>query len=262
MKPPARFRAAAAPAPRPTAPHLTPVVYTMGKVASSSISAAILRAGLPCHDIHTLNPEGLRQTAQDWLERGEFPPPHVCVSMAHRDRLFVKTQRCLYITLVRDPIARNLSAFFQNLALDVDFRDEAKALPLFRRFMETYTHNQPVSWFNREFRDQLGIDVFERPFDPATGHVHIRGKNTVIFRVDCDDAVKGAVLSDLLGCRIEIGRENDGDTKEYRERYEAVKSLAVFPKEFTDRIYDSRFARHFWTDAERDRFRARWTRPE
>jgi len=239
---------------------LTPVVYTMGKVASSSVSTAILAAGLACHDIHTLNPGVLRQTAQDWLARGEFPPPHVCVSMAHRDRVFVKPQRCLYISLVREPIGRNLSAFFQNLHLN-EFRDEAEAQALFRRFLDTYPHLQPLTWFDREFGAQLGIDIFDRPFDRQAGYVHLRGRNTVIFRIDCPDEVKSRVLSDILGRRIDVGRENDGSDKDYRERYEAVKSLAVFPRGFTDMMYDSKFARHFWSEDERAAFRARWTVP-
>lgn len=239
---------------------LVPVVYTMGKVASSSISSAIQAAGMPCHDIHTLNPVVLRRTTRDWLERESFPPPHICVSMAFRDRLLVKRQRCLYISLVRDPLARNLSAYFQNLHLaDAEIRDETRARELFTHFLATYPHDHPLTWFDREYGDQLGIDVYETPFDPATGFLHVPRHNLVLFRVDCPDAIKSRVLSRLLHRRIEVGRENDGGAKSYRERYDAVKSLAVFPASFTERVYGSQFARHFWTEAELTAFRARWT---
>lgn len=242
---------------------LTPVVYTMGKVASSSVSRAILDAELPCHDIHSLAPEYLRRVSQDWLSRGEFPPPHICISMAHRDRLLIKRQKCLYVTLVRDPLSRNLSAFFQNLHLQkAEIRNEADARKMFSTFQETYGHTIPNTWMDREFGDQLGIDVYKRRFDTEKKHVVLRGMNTVIFRVDCSDKVKSNVLSRLLGRTITVKRENDSDNKEYHEIYKNVQEVAYFAPEFVARMYTSKFSRHFWSLAERQKMAQRWVLPE
>ena len=64
-----------------------PVVYTMGKVASSSMSLAIERGGLTCYDVHSLDVRYLGDTARKHLAKDEFPPRHVCISMAYRNRL-------------------------------------------------------------------------------------------------------------------------------------------------------------------------------
>jgi len=242
---------------------LVPVVYTMGKVASTSTSTAILNAGLPCYDIHSLEPKYLRKTAQSWLARNEFPPPHICVSMAHRDRLLLKRQRCLYISLVRDPLARNLSAFFQNLHHQkVEIRDEKDAQRMFDTFAETYAHTIPLTWFDREFGGQLGIDVYKRPLDHDRKLIHFTGMNAVIFRIDCPDEVKGSVLTQILGRKISLARDNDSKNKEYHEVYKNVQAIAHFEPDFVDRIYSSKFARHFWTDEERLKMARRWIRPE
>jgi len=239
---------------------LTPVVYTMGKVASSSVSKGILQAGLACHDIHSLAPDYLRKTAAQWLGRGEYPPPHICVSMAHRDRLLIKQKKCLYISLVRDPIARNLSGFFQNLHLQpAPVRDENDPQALFDAFMGLYPHRVPVTWFNREFEGQLGIDVYARGFNHDKKFSYLKGKNVVVFRVDCPDAVKSKTLSRILGRKIEVVRQNDATNKGYADLYSEMKTKAHFTEEFVAGIYDSKFVRHFWTVAERAALMEKWT---
>lgn len=238
---------------------LTPVVYTMGKVASTSVAGAIRDAGLPCYGIHSLAPEYLRKTAQDWLARDAFPPRHICVSMAYRDRLFVHGEKCLYISLVRDPIARNISAFFQNLYLRPEqIRDENDPQSMFEIFKQSYNHSLPITWFDREFKDQLGIDVFEHPFDHAKKYVHIESKNVILFRLDCPDAVKARVLSRALGRKIKIRRQNDSDNKGYAKLYKRVKEEACFSPDFVDEIYASKFARHFWSEEELRNMSAEW----
>src|SRR5688500_7908221 len=92
------------------------VVSTMGKVGSSASAQAIRRAGLECHDVHSLNQRTLMTWARSYLERDEFPPTHVCSAMGEYE-LLRNTERCHYITGVREPISRNLSAYFQNLDL-------------------------------------------------------------------------------------------------------------------------------------------------
>lgn len=246
----------------PDKANLTPVVYTMGKVASSSVSTAIIAAGLPCHDIHSLDAEYLKKSAKEYLDRGQYPPPHICVSMAHRDRLMVKPKRCLYISLVRDPIARNLSAFFQNLhEQKAEIRDETDARRMFAKFQETYFHSVPLSWLDREFGKQVGIDVYADSFDHAARYCHIKRSNTVIFRTDCPDETKSAVLSKALGQRIEVKRENDSNNKEYNEIYSNVKLAATFSAGFVDKMYSSKYARHFWSAAEREVMAAKWLGP-
>lgn len=238
---------------------LVPVVYTMGKVASSSTSIAILAAGLPCHDIHTLNRKKVLEMAKDWLDRGQYPPPHICLSMAHRDRLLVKRKKCLYISLVRDPIARNLSAFFQNLHhMPDEIKNETDPNKMFEHFSNNYGHSLPLTWFDREFKAELGIDVFARPFDKESKFVHRKAANTILFRVDCPDDVKSHVLSKALSCEINVGRLNDGANKDYNTMYNEMKKLVTFPTKFLDRMYNSKFVQHFWTPDEIEKMKSNW----
>lgn len=245
----------------------TPVVYTMGKVASTSIFLAIKRAGLPCHDIHTLNDASLKSLAKQYLERGEFPPLHVCVSMAWKTREIIRKSQCIYISLVREPVARNISAFFHNRHLSIrglegSGRDNAREV--FNHFMKNYPHSLPTKWFEKEFAKHLGIDVYSIEFDCDRKFAISHDNNVVLFRVDAPDRVKSSILSDVLGREISVGRDNDSDSKAYQSLYSRVREVARFTPEFLDGAYETRFARHFWTDEELRGFKAFWLgdRPE
>jgi hypothetical protein len=238
---------------------MIPVVYTMGKVASSAVYRAVADARLPCFHIHTLAVESLQRTAKSRLEGGNFPPPHVSVSMGYREGLFTRPQRCLYISLVRDPIARNLSAFFETLhERPEEIRECTDPDELFQHFMNLYDHTIPLSWFDREFRDQLGVDVYAEGFDKQKKFKWLKAKRTVIFRTDCPDEVKGEVLSEILDREIVVRRGNDGDDKEYADLYKGVKGKARYSRDFVKTAFSSRFARHFWTVPERDAMIAKW----
>ncbi len=240
-------------------PPLVPVVYTMGKVASSSTSRAILAAGLNCLDIHNMNHEKILAVAQGWINKGQFPPPNICVSMAHRERLLVKNNKCLYISLVRDPIARNLSGFFQNLHhMDDVIKNESDPEKLTQHFIDSYQHDLPLNWFDREYKAQLGIDVFSWPFDRKNRYTHNAATNTILFRIDCPDEVKSQVLTDTLGREITVGRLNVGANKDYSALYEKIKNRVSFPTAFLDKMYNSKFVRHFWLPNEIEAMKNNW----
>jgi len=237
-----------------------PVVYTMGKVASSSTSGAIQAAGMTCHDIHTLTHKNLLNQVQYWLEKDKFPPQHVCVSMAYREQVLLKRNKCFYISLVRDPVARNMSAFFENLhLLGEEGKNETDPEKLFDYFSRNYQHTAPLTWFDREFKAELGIDVYARPFNHKDRYSRLDGASGVLFRADCPDEVKSRVLSKALGRTITVGRLNDGNNKYYSEAYNKMKKMVTFPSQFLDEMYDSAFVRHFWTPDEIDKMKSNWT---
>ncbi|MCC5972385.1 MAG: sulfotransferase family 2 domain-containing protein [Pararhodobacter sp.] len=243
--------------------HLTPVVYTMGKVASTSTSRAIQAAGLTCYDIHTLDRKSLIKSAKKRLDKGKFPLTHISIAMAKRERLFRKKEKCLYISLVRDPVARNLSAFFQNLDhYPNEIQKEKDPAIVFKYFQQNYNHESPLTWFDREFLEQLSINVYTQKFDTDLKYVYIKSANTVIFRTDCPDETKGLVLSELLGSEIRVGRSNDAGMKHYSDLYRNVTSVARYSPEHLDKLYTSKYAKHFWSDTERCEFREKWLGPQ
>lgn len=238
-----------------------PVIYTMGKVASTSIAAAMDRAGFDSYHIHSLAPRHLKSMALQHLNRGRFPPPHISAAMTFRNELLAHPDRCLYISAVRDPLSRNLSAYFGNLKRqDRDIWAAKDAAWHFSVFVKKYPHDVPLTWFDREFRAQLGIDIYKHDFDRERRYSYYPEIRTVLFRVDCPDEVKGSVLSEIMGCKITVERENDSEQRDYVDLYRQVLDLAAFDNGFSAEAYSSRFCRHFWTADELEKMEARWRR--
>lgn len=231
----------------------------MGKVGTSAISTSMQKAGLPVHHTHTLDETRLLESTKNSIQRGKFPAPHVCESMGWKRRLFSHPDKCLYITLVRDPIARNLSAFFENIEnfLGSDF---VKRRPetILKTFFEKYNHTAPLTWFDQELQAQLGKDAFQTPFDKAQRYISLRNSKALIFRADCDDLVVARVLSKALCKKITIEPENVSASKSHDETYEKVKAFSKFPAEFLDALYDTDYVRQFWPEDEVNSFRHQW----
>ena len=238
-------------------PRKVPVVYTMGKVGSSTISTSIENAGLACHDIHTLDSTRLSQLAQSAAKDGTFPAPPECVSMAWRERLFIHPSKCFYISLVRDPVARNLSAFFQNLKYyQSSSAHESNPNKAFSNFLRDYHHSIPITWFDREWKKFLNIDVYSKPF--PKGKKYFLSKSILLFRIDCPLQTMSKVLTHALGNEIVVNTANSSETKDYSDLYRSVRDVASFTPEYLDALYDTKFARHFWTEEEISILRAKW----
>jgi hypothetical protein len=232
----------------------------MGKVASSSVVDAIKRAGRPVYHIHSLRNDRLRKLAHFRLDRDEFPDPWVCEAMAWKERLFRRTDRCFYITLVREPIGRNVSGFFQNLegvaGPDALSKPAEELLDI---FIKHYPHSYAHTWLDREFEGELGVDVYRERFDPHTRHVRLSRAPALIFRVDCDDATKSREISKALGFTVEVTRYHDSAAKAYADKYAEFKRIAHFPADFLDYAYGTRYSKHFWSEDELAGYRKAWS---
>lgn len=154
--------------------------------------------------------------------------------------------------MVRNPIEQSLSAYFENFA---HFRkritgDADDPKTVFSHFLADYPHAIALTWFDRELRNQIGIDVYKEPFDHDTRYAWLPDQNTLIMRADCPDERKSAVLSEIFDTEITVTRRNEGHEKASGPLYAKVKSLAAYDHGFLDKMLENRFTRHFWSETE------------
>ncbi len=162
------------------------VVYQMGKVGSTSVYRA-LQAAAPeysVYHVHTLDAEQMasaqRSYARTYHLRGVVP--HHLMASRHLRSDLERGQprgRWKVLTLVRDPIARNVSSFFQDLQLrhpDFPYASrlasgdtERLAADLVELFLSRHDHDEPLRWCDRELRGVLGVDVYAAPFPHDRG---------------------------------------------------------------------------------------------
>lgn len=249
------------------------IIYQMSKVGSSTIvtSLGALDLDVPLHHIHLLNDldgveqstratqadprEGLETIAQGRALRGEIDKH--------------PTRQWNIVCLVRLPIARDVSAFFQSINAylpnaQARFQNGALALSeLETVFLENHFHHTDEYWFDAQVKPVFGIDVYATPFPRERGYAIYRGRNArlLLIRLEDLDRVAAEAFREAFDIpHLQLARANVGAEKDYQEIYRLFRERTQLPHTYLDAMITSRYARHFYSAAELERDRAAWTR--
>ncbi|HEX8284967.1 MAG TPA: putative capsular polysaccharide synthesis family protein [Pyrinomonadaceae bacterium] len=245
------------------------LVYQMGKVASSSITQALRRVvGLRVFQLHLLSPDGARRLRARMRRKGASAADaemYVLARTLHRG--IVKAGRkAKVVTLVREPIGRNISFYFQNLDMLWETADAHEKVGLGRmleEFLDRFNHDDTLEWFDSEFKAALGVDIYAHEFPHALGHLRLdTGRHEIlVLRSDLDDAAKAKCLAEFLGVEgVTLVRENASGQKPYADAHREFLRELRLPEEYVSHMLDSKYARHFFSPEERDALRSKWLR--
>jgi len=263
------------------------LLLQMGKVGSKSLQKG-LEARIterPIYHAHFLSPyrtarteklrrEFFRTRRQAYLERpwqNQFLLDAIKSNRGDR--------RWKLITLTREPIGRNISAFFENLdyvQLDtpgefqissnyyqikptvVSVADTGKLVDL---FFECSTHDSALHFFDREIKDLTGIDVIGSGFSIEKGYQIYRGKRADLLALRLEDLERCASgsIDEFLGLKdFQLVNSNIAAEKVYAPLYKAFKSDIVFDADYVNRLLDSDYMRTFYAEAEIQNARNKW----
>jgi len=247
------------------------LVYQMGKVGSRAVFEAL--AALPerppaLYHFHELcGLDALEHALAQIADAPARARQYVGQAQAVR-RSFLAGEPCHWkvITLVRDPVARNISSFFYDIARYVpDFYERTpSSAELLEAFLTLPDHQTPLAWFEQQAEPLFGLDIYAAPFPREPGYALLHSERVawlVLRAEDIATRLASAVLA-LLGVPdLACSKINAGDDKPYGPAYQRFLGEAALPAEYVDRMYDSRLARHFYDEPERARLRQRWITP-
>jgi hypothetical protein len=241
------------------------VIFTMGKTASTAVFLAV-DAALPgrVFKVHMLRPDALAAAEREYRESArDIRPRHLFHGLALSAQRPSASRPWSVITIVRDPIARAASAFFQSSRQLGRLGDEGDAVDAaFEAFVRGEGLDHALTWFERELEPTIGVDVYAHAFDPARGFAVIDEPHAQVLVLRQENLdVAPAALAEVLGLASApvIGRENVGAEKQYRHHYARALESVVLPDDVLDRAYGSRLVRHFYAPHEIDAFRSRWS---
>lgn len=256
------------------------VVYQMGKVGSSTVHQSLHAAGVaPLYKIHYLSDLGYAR-AQAFYERHgpSVGLPHEEATRHLRNLLGSGgSQTWKVISLVREPIARDVSAFLQMADLigprssrsepgKDDIAKVARACTAqFYGFTEGRSYT--ARWFDEEIRESTGVDVFTQRFDPVERCLRIREGNVdlLVLRMEDLDVIGPALLRDFVGRPVPLRRRSSRTPEKLQTYYvnqiyqQVVERISLEPA-LCERIYRTRYARHFYSADELTAFARRWSR--
>lgn len=223
------------------------VVYTMGKVASTTISEAIEAAGQVCFDVHTLIRPGLLNDLKHFVNTQTLPPKHIGQSLAILQDFYNPNKRVKIITCVRDPFARNLSAIFQNLpeGIDIDLAGITERL-------EKTNPDKPGAWMRKDFLQSTGVNLLSLPFDTERrwARYHQGRFDILVLRVDLNDDEKARQISDFVGVEVSLTRKNDASEKWYQALYRDYLQRGRISESWVKSCVESRYVNHYFSPKE------------
>ena len=242
------------------------IIYQMGKVGSTSVYDSIWKTGLPVYHFHKLNVKAIAKIEQNHIKQGREIPKHFKKSKKAYFK-FVNNQTPLFIiSAVRDPIARNISAFFQNFQYYIgpDRNIEKQNISyLTEVFLEKYNHCNALNWFDNEMKGVFGVDVFDFEFPKDKGYQLIQEKqlSILLFKIEINDAVKEELIKEFLDLKkFKLIKANVGENKEYSNVYKKYKNEVILPESYIDMMLNSKYVKHFYSDLEIQRLRMKWTK--
>jgi hypothetical protein len=224
-------------------------IYQMGKVGSSSVYHSILQqySGAVFH-------------AHNFFIDHEDPP------IRHLyDWVIVKERPLKVISLTREPIGRNVSAFFQNFDRDtgVPYAKSAFSIEELKAiFLLNYKHEIPLVWFDNNIRVNFGIDVFATQFSESGIATYANNNiELLIMRLEVADDEKNKAIGSFLGLdHFQLQRTNVGEEKEYSTTYNEFKRKVRFSSDYIDKMCNSKYFNHFYSQETINAVRTKWSK--
>lgn len=254
------------------------IVYQMGKVGSTTVAETLksLHLKMPVYQVHHLTKEGqqIEESKVSGKDKPAFRRTAYWAGRYLQRQLMpdvMNDRRWFIVTLTRDPVARNISGFFHSmkrthpdLYAALESGENERLFPrLAETFLSDYPHDRPLDWFDDEMKTAFGIDLYERPFPWAKGFDIIEHDNVrlLILRLEDLQAQLQNAFEEWLGLTfdpIEIVSANRASRKSYQHHYNAFKDWLVLPATYLERMYNSKYARHYYADAELANFSRKW----
>lgn len=227
--------------------HTPLIVYQMGKVASQSIYYSLRKVYLGV----VVNTHSFSTNDKDWRVRTIYKH---CV---------MNSRPLNIISLTREPIGRNISAFFQNFGRDtgVKYRNSNFSLQEIRElFLKNYNHDIPLTWFDTNIEPKFGIDVYKNPFpDAGINTYNYENFRLLVLRSENIDEIKHSAIEEFLGLTdFNIDQRNIGSNKEYAETYRKFLNTVKLPADYISKMCDSKYFNHFYSDEFIELTRKRW----
>ena len=234
------------------------LLFQMGKVGSTALWRALeTRPDVAPFRAHILSPTGRaewRVWGNDTLmtPNRRYRGANTLFEHLIEPRIPLKV-----ITMVRDPIERDISDFFENVV-----GNETKPVDgLLERFVSTFDPDRARLWYREEFEAVLGVDLLGHPFDPELGWQVIPQSpfEVLVLRTTLPDDEKARQVADFLALDgLDVSRANRTNDKPINALYEEFKGTLRLSAEVLDALTANAFTQHFFSSGEIDAMRARW----
>lgn len=238
------------------------LVYTMGKVGSTTVYRTI-KNEFPLnkvHHVHYLSDYFLNEvlpvtSRNEQISLGRRVNADMNKSLSHRVKV---------ISVVRDPIAMSLSHLFE---VPDDFTREADITRLtvdeLLNVFKGFDHEYPLTWFDREFLQRTGVNVYDLPFNRSEPYAiyNLEKFDLLIFKLESLNSHLLPGLEKFLAYKFPaIIKSNETKIKGKGSLQSKIREEWRGDVDSLERIYNSKYCRHFYSEGELQQFKSYWLR--
>lgn len=241
------------------------VVHTMAKVGSLSVYSSLKKQlpKTPLFHTHSLDIDEVQKNIDLCFKNGIYPGSRSPAFLV-QNQIISTGRPYKIITLYRDPIERNISAFFDAFKLYVgvkpeDYTGDMKTLE--KLFHTHIPYKYPLQWFDEYLLKETRIDVYNFPFDAALGYLTIRDEPIEILIMNCylEDNLKEKLISEFSALpNFKLENTNITAERKSGDLYRAFKNYIRFSESYLNAYYNSKYAKHFFTSTQRKKAIEKW----
>lgn len=227
----------------------TILVFQPGKVGSNTVCRSLIKEGINVIHLHVF-PECLR---------------------VHKKFIQEQLNPVKIITMIREPIGRDISDFVQYFGWDYLMIDrmhlERLDSNIEERLIDSLRNQCSIGdglefdWFHTEMETLTGIDVFQYPFDRDKGYVLIsEGKYEILILTLEKLKENSQVIGDFCGIdNFVMENANEGRHKRYKYLYANLMENIKIPQDIIDKYYyNNRSMDYFYSDESKREFLKRY----
>ena len=255
----------------------------MGKVGSSSLAKSLRKSinDYEIYQIHFLTKEFIERVNKQYREASKVRNQVIIethfLASKYLAKIISQKSTCKkfkVISIVRDPIARNISSFFQ--AFPIYFADEYVTMQntsltnndkiklLIELFIKKFDrHNVPLEWFDIHMQPVFNIDIYAQSFTKSLGYKIYHADNIDLLILRLEDLNKNieTAMQAFLGIKnFKLENANISSGKDYSNDYSLFKNQLKLPQSYISDMYDSKYMKYFYTDSEINAFTSKWAK--
>lgn len=252
------------------------LVFSMGKSGTETIFESIKNSSYkgPVYHVHRLSEKGiLEEIEKSKLSNNPYykSQKRIIASQFLNSIIFKNDKNIQWkvVSLVREPISRNISAFFQEINIWAPrlldkylINNEDVVDDLIDQFFKRYRHDTPLKWFDNELKSVFGIDVYSETFNKDQGFSIYGNDSTEVLVLRLENLNKCAKIafSEFLGLNnFNLIQSNISNNKYYKELYFNFKHRINIPSTYIEKMYKSKFCKHFYSEIEINKFVKYWS---
>lgn len=236
------------------------IIYTIGKVGSSSVYETLKNSEsipYPVFHLHSLSTQQIEEWKQYYKSsQRKSIPYHLIVGSVLSDLLKSYKGKIFLVTLIREPIQREVSSIFQD---SFNFTSSSKLKEkgiqeTTMNYLEKLVDQLPEEkWFKKEIKEVFDIDVYADTFDPAIGYKTYDRNNVrlLLIRIENLNTSFNSACKELFennDLNLKLEEANIGDQKFYSEDYKKIRRDIRLDEKQVEQIIQTPFIQKFYPD--------------